>query len=798
MTEQRDQQTGGTVTDDDPLIGSTILDQYRVVRPIAKGGMGQVYLAKQLSMERYAAIKLLQVEPSSEHQERFRREARTLSKLTHPHIITVYNFGELADGRLFLAMEYAEGISLANLLAVGALPTAEAVEIARQCAEALVFAHGKEVIHRDFKPANVMLTHVSGRVHVKVLDFGIARAGESSCFTRDGALLGTPQYMSPEQCRGEPATGSSDQYALGLVFYEMLTGKAAITASTPFGFLQRHQIFTPPPPSLMMRAPHLVPLDAVVMRLQAKAVESRFPTMDEALEQLNQVAERMFPQQRARRSSSGLHAVTLENNGASRERSRTGPGLPSLSEGTCRVLVLGQHKGLLAGDWSALEHENELRVVARHRDLPSAQTFEDWDLCLLVLPDVCGDIFWSQSVRAGLRPHRTLVCINAPLESEHLRSLCQNFLHFLITPFPVEPDLLRQALGWLRHCCNGDGELLGAAAGVPVTQITTASQKDQALANLLEDARAERVRRPVARALEDLTDEMIMNAVFDAPVDEHGEKRYDCVDRASDVWLKSSEAVTVRWSIGDKQVAVAVRDQFGSITTDEILAHITGPPPAPNDDSSPGSGMGLRLMSRSAQHLVFSLSPGSWCEVLGLLDRNAAPATARSRSLTVLRGLGQLEMRIGKRLSLFESKQQGGVRLRLEGEIDETCDLGAVFRREGTVWLDLSGVARINSVGIRKWLEAARTAPAELMLQFERCAPPIVSQMNMIPTFISAGRVESILAPYMCPGCGEELLELIKVTDPEMDLPPRRRCPACKEPLEFDDLPDEYFAFLER
>jgi hypothetical protein len=207
--------------------------------------------------------------------------------------------------------------------------------------------------------------------------------------------------------------------------------------------------------------------------------------------------------------------------------------------------------------------------------------------------------------------------------------------------------------------------------------------------------------------------------------------------------------------------------------------------------------MGLRLMSRSARHLLFAVCSGAWCEVMGIIDRQTSPAS-RSRSLVVLQGLGQLERRIGKRLSLFETPQSGGVRVRLEGEIDETSDLRSVFEREGNVWLDLSGVARINSVGIRKWIEASRQAPPQLMLALERCAPPIVSQINMVPAFAAVGRVKSILAPYMCPSCGEELLELLTMADLEPEPPPVRNCPACKQQMEFDELPEEYFAFLER
>jgi serine/threonine protein kinase len=822
-------QNGAEVRD--PLIGETILGQYRIVRPIAKGGMGQIYLAEQLAMDRYAAIKLLQPAGSrkSDMQERFRREARALSKLTHPNIITVYNFGELEDGKLFLAMEYVEGISLAKLVGVRPLPPIEALEITLQCADALAFAHQKKVIHRDFKPGNIMLTQVSGRIHVKVLDFGIARLGDGSDFTVDGALLGTPQYMSPEQCRGEAATSLADQYALGLVLYEMLTGRPAIDAGTPYGFLQRHQTYTPPPPSMALRQPQLIPLDSVVMRMQAKDPAERYPEMRNAFLALIEVTDALFPG--SRKTPSGvMKAVSSTTTSEFGSRKTPSGPVPSISgeitgdtslglgevelavphTGStavsapsereimepARLLLIGANTALRPEDWRTLEGRGF--QLCRHCPEPAqlAASTTEWDVAMLVLPELHPEMFWQQCIRAGLRSHRTLVCLDASLESENLRERCGGFPHFMVTTFPADLEVLCIALAWL---WQQEGSWLQLSRTTEAIQISSSAQKADCIDTLLEDARTARVRRPVLRALKDLADEMIMNAIFNAPVDERGRQTHADLDRAADITLNPGQSAIVRWAFGPRHITVAVRDPFGSLTPDHILAHITGSPPSPRSGvPAPGAGMGLRIMSRSAQHLLFTISSGSWCEVMGMVDRHATPGSARVRSLVVLQGEGQAERQVGRRLRLQEGPEPGY--LKLEGEIDETSDLKTVFSRKGTVWLDLGEVNRINSVGIRKWLEAARFATPELTLVFERCSPAIVAQINMVPAFAAMGQVSSILAPYLCPSCGDESLELVSVTEETEghEFPPARLCTNCGEALQFDELADEYFAFLDK
>jgi serine/threonine-protein kinase len=274
----------------EPFIGREILGQYVLVERIGAGGMGLVYLAEQPAMGRQAVVKLLQPRLAGDAQvaARFQLEARAAAALNHPHIVTVYNYGlEPARGpdtpaTLFLAMEFLDGRSLDRVLAEeGPLPARRAIHIARQIAEALAAAHARGVVHRDLKPANVMLVS-RGRDHdfVKVLDFGIAKV-EGITLTGGDTIFGTPEYMSPEQLRGQPLDGRSDLYALGVVLFELLAGRLPFAGATPEAQLAAH--LEALPPSLAELAPG-VPrgVAALVAQLLAKDRQAR-PASAEAL-----------------------------------------------------------------------------------------------------------------------------------------------------------------------------------------------------------------------------------------------------------------------------------------------------------------------------------------------------------------------------------------------------------------------------------------------------------------------------------------------------------------------------------
>jgi eukaryotic-like serine/threonine-protein kinase len=213
------------------LIGSIIAERYLVLSKLGEGGMGRVYLAEHVKMGRKSAVKVMNPGAVNDADaiSRFNREAANASRISHQHVAQVYDFGETSDGLIYLAMEFVEGEALTDILARdGALPPERAGEIVRQTAEALSVAHDMGIVHRDLKPDNIMLAKFrDGSDCVKVVDFGIAKAAgvEAQKVTKTGLVIGTPEYMSPEQIAGDPLDGRSDIYSLGLVAYNMLTGK---------------------------------------------------------------------------------------------------------------------------------------------------------------------------------------------------------------------------------------------------------------------------------------------------------------------------------------------------------------------------------------------------------------------------------------------------------------------------------------------------------------------------------------------------------------------------------------------
>jgi serine/threonine-protein kinase len=226
--------------------GFVLGGRYRLDSRIASGGMADVWCATDDVLKRTVAVKIMR--PDADHEElfarRFRDEALNSASLNHTNIATVFDYGE-DDGLAFLVMEYVEGRTLSAILAErGALPPAEVRSIMGQAALALGTAHEHRVIHRDVKPPNILVREDG---LVKLTDFGIARALDASGHTQHGEMLGTPNYISPEQVRGEPATGSSDLYALGVVGHEMLTGHRPFDRETPIA-TALSQLNKPPPP----------------------------------------------------------------------------------------------------------------------------------------------------------------------------------------------------------------------------------------------------------------------------------------------------------------------------------------------------------------------------------------------------------------------------------------------------------------------------------------------------------------------------------------------------------------------
>ena len=268
----------------DTLSGTLFAGRYRISRKLGGGGMADVYLAEDQELGRRVAIKMLHGRYANDEQfvERFRREATHAAGLSHPNIVSIFDRGE-ADGSYFIVMEYVEGRTLKELIrARGPCPVPVAIAYTRQILAGLRYAHRNGVIHRDIKPHNVI---VDPEGVIKVTDFGIARAGASQ-MTEEGAIIGTAQYLSPEQARGAPVDQTSDLYSTGIVLFELLTGEVPFTGDSPVEIAMKHLAEVPATPS-ELRPDVPEDLDLVVVRALAKEPADRYQSaaaMDADLE----------------------------------------------------------------------------------------------------------------------------------------------------------------------------------------------------------------------------------------------------------------------------------------------------------------------------------------------------------------------------------------------------------------------------------------------------------------------------------------------------------------------------------
>jgi serine/threonine protein kinase len=293
---------------DDSLLGQILAEKYRIEERLKEGGMGTVYRGTHVLMDKTVAIKVLRPSLAADERivARFSREARAASRISHPHAISVTDFGEAGNGVVFLVMEYLSGRTLKEIIRQeGPMPLLRAVEILRQVGGALDAAHGEGVVHRDLKSDNIMLLSSSGTDYAKVLDFGIAKIKEpegeyNPGLTAPDLVIGTPQYMSPEQCSQSPVDARSDIYSLGVILYEMLVGHVPFTGDSPTEIMLKH-LQQPAPSVLAERGDVPEAVGRVIARAMEKRPEDRYDTVGELIEDFT-IAAGMVP---ASVSSSG-------------------------------------------------------------------------------------------------------------------------------------------------------------------------------------------------------------------------------------------------------------------------------------------------------------------------------------------------------------------------------------------------------------------------------------------------------------------------------------------------------------
>jgi len=282
----------------DSMLGKVVAGRYRLEARLGEGGMGIVYRARHVLIDRVVALKLIRPDLRGETHLRawMLREARAANRVDHAHIIDIHDIGETEDGELYLVMEYLVGIALSTEVAKGAMAMTRGVDILEQMCAALARAHDLGVVHRDLKSDNILLTVRGGRKDfVKILDFGLAALARDPRLAPKGAIFGTPEYMSPEQARGEDAGPQSDLYALGILFFEMLTGQLPFRSSDRDTLLEMQRTAQAPRPRQIR--PDISPgAEAICLRLLEKDVRKRYQDAHHLQEELKAL-QRSLPSQ---------------------------------------------------------------------------------------------------------------------------------------------------------------------------------------------------------------------------------------------------------------------------------------------------------------------------------------------------------------------------------------------------------------------------------------------------------------------------------------------------------------------
>jgi serine/threonine-protein kinase len=375
----------------DDYIGKTVASKYLVERMIGEGGMGKVYRATQLALDKPVVLKVLRQALLSDAStvRRFQREAKAASRLNHPNSISVLDYGQSEDGAMYIAMEFVEGKDLHHVLTRDwPLPEGRVVRIMAQVLSALADAHAASVIHRDLKPENIMLEQRRGEADfVKVLDFGIAKimdgtGEEEPALTRQGFVCGTPEYMSPEQARGATLDHRSDLYAVGVILYQLTSGRLPFDSDSALGFATKHLVEEPLPPSRRRPEAEISPaMERLIMRALSKSPDERPQTAEQFRAELLAI-------ERERRA-----AVATVRRGVS------GSAVPPAAPPSMPLQLLVRATTTSAGT-STIPGPGPATVALHTRDRSAALVFKVATVVLVLLALGLGAAFLLQGSRA--------------------------------------------------------------------------------------------------------------------------------------------------------------------------------------------------------------------------------------------------------------------------------------------------------------------------------------------------------------------------------------------------------------
>jgi serine/threonine-protein kinase len=451
-----------STTDGASRLGQVVSGRYRIQKLLGEGGMGAVYLAEHTAMRKRVALKLLhkQVSDNQEVVARFEREGIASAKIEHPNVAAATDFGKTEDGSLFLVLEYLEGVSLREALASGPFPATRALHIARQIALALDRAHGAGIVHRDLKPENVMLVkRGDDNDFVKVLDFGIAKlsqaaipegADRSQPLTRIGTVLGTPEYMAPEQALGEAVTPPSDLYGLGVMLYEMLAGRHMFDPPDRMAMLSFHLVA--PVPAIEDRSPGIVvapAVEAVVRKLLEKDSKARYASGRELVAAIDAVSG----EARISDASGGLAVVAPPSApGSSRDGwknsdgyAATSIGLEATSVPDANKTTIGGEKPGIVGMLRGLPRPVQIGLAAA---IPLGLVFVVVAIILATRttpkpgdPQAAGSAVASGSARAGATAPKVKRAPEDRLKSADTQGA--DALEALLKEFPDDPDVTK-------------------------------------------------------------------------------------------------------------------------------------------------------------------------------------------------------------------------------------------------------------------------------------------------------------------------------------------------------------------